>query len=416
MTDVEDFGAELTDFRRRVDELRSARARPQGEHLPTLDAALCELRRASEVLWPRYRELADARRHSGTPEALHEQRVLGALFERLPVAVALLDRDGAVRRLNAAAAQLFGMRAGYAAGRPLAGSLTEDGRSVFDAQVAAVARDEGARCLRVHLPRTLGAEDPAQGPGTAAAPPDGPDARDALRVTLTSLRPPREPHTGVLALFQPALDGTAGAGVPALEPVEPHIDAPCLGEMARHAELLDLVDDMAAELLTARAAPEAVAARAAALLHERFADWVILDTGDEDGLLRRTVVLAPDGAVRDALMDQDPAEAPVVREAVERGAGTLESRPEDPEAFGRDATGAQVLVRAGVGSLICVPLSADGTGVPATDHGPDTAAVPGAPRGALTLFRTGDKPAFELAEAGAVDRMARHIALALGAV
>ncbi|HCA85579.1 MAG TPA: hypothetical protein DEQ61_08820, partial [Streptomyces sp.] len=43
----------------------------------------------------------------------------------------------------------------------------------------------------------------------------------------------------------------------------------------------------------------------------------------------------------------------------------------------------------------------------------EPAGTPGPALGALTLFRTGGRRAFEMAEAGAVDRMSRHLALAL---
>ncbi|MGQ4383927.1 GAF domain-containing protein, partial [Streptomyces sp. SAS_270] len=83
--------------------------------------------------------------------------------------------------------------------------------------------------------------------------------------------------------------------------------------------------------------------------------------------------------------------------AARGGATALQVRPEDPEAFGRDASGAPVLVRANVTSLLCVPL-----------------AVPSGPvRGVLTLFRSGARPAFAMAEAQAMDMMSRHIALAM---
>ncbi|MGE6731078.1 hypothetical protein ACQKIP_09510, partial [Streptomyces sp. NPDC059900] len=73
-------------------------------------------------------------------------------------------------------------------------------------------------------------------------------------------------------------------------------------------------------------------------------------------------------------------------------------RPEDPESFGRDASGAPVLVRAQVTSLLCVPLR----------ERPDAPV-----QGVLTLFRSGARLAFSMAEAQAVDVMSRHIALAM---
>lgn len=433
MTDVEDFGTELTDFRRRVEELHAARSLPEDERLVSLDAALFELRHVAEVLWPRYEQLAAAGRRSSSRGDGHEQQLLRSLFHRLPLAVVLLDKDAVVRRMNIAATQLFGLRAGYAAGRPLTGSLTHDGRPLLRTQVAAVARDEGPRSLRVHLlhPSSSGRTGPGaaadtagtSGGTSAGTPPGAGEAADpvdaahlALRVTLTPLHVPQDARSAVLAVFQPVVPGPAGPAPADVPPVEPGrtVAPPELDEMARHTEVLDLVDDMAAELLTAEGPQEAVAERAAALLHERFADWVIVDIGDKEAL-RRTVVLGPDEEIRDALTRQAPSSAPLVTEAAEHGTSTLQARAEDAGAFGWDGTGSAVLVRAEVGSLICVPLSREqGTGPHSgPGPGPRGGTDPGATRGVLTLFRTSRERAFELAEAGAVERMARHIALAL---
>jgi hypothetical protein len=426
MTGVEDFGSELSDFRRRVEELHAARSLPEAERLLSLDAALFELRHVTQVLWPRFEELAAAGRRSSKRDDGHEQQLLRSLFHQLPVAVVLLDKDAVVRRMNAAATQLFGLRAGYAAGRPLTGSLTHEGRPLIRTQVAAVGRGEGARSLRVHLlhPASAGkgggqSDGKGDGKGTGksdgkgasaeAAGTEGAAAHTALRVTLTPLRAPQDARSGVLAVFQPVLSGTGGpaADVPPVEPGPPAAP-PELGEISRHVELLDLVDDMAAALLTAEGPREAVAERAASVLHERFADWVIVDLAGPDALLR-AVVLGPDDDVREALLQQDPATVPLVTEAVEQGTRTLQARAEDPGAFGWEGTGSAALVRAGAGSLICVPL----TGELPREQRPGTHSGPGSVIGALTLFRTERERAFELAEAGAVERVARHIAFAL---
>lgn len=380
MSGAQEYGAELADFRARVAELRAARALPSHERDSVLDAALVELHHVAEVLWPWYERLAAADPGPGRTDP-EEQRLLRALFQRLPTAVALLDRDCVVRRMNASAAQLFRTRAGYAAGRPLTDSLRPDGRAVLRSQAAAVARGEGGRSLLVRLP----------GPGGGA-----------LRATLTALHPPDEPHPAVLAVFQPTGPGEADRD-------QPSTPRPDLDEVTRHAELLDLVDDMTTALLAVAApggdGPEAVLGRAAAVLHGRFADWVIVDVCADParpGAVRRVVTLGPPeaaGARADSVAGQDPAGCPLVAEAIRDGAAALRVRPHDADAFGHDASGAPVLVREEVTSLLCVPLR----------------AAPAAPvLGALTLFRTGGRGAFAMAEAGVVDRVSRHIALALG--
>ncbi|MEV0275768.1 PAS domain-containing protein [Streptomyces sp. NPDC050610] len=394
MTGAEEFGAELADFRSRVDELRTARALPAQERLSALDAALFELEHAADVLWPRYEELAAAAR--GGAEGLRgqsgqEQQLLRALFQRMPMAVALLDRETVVRRLNFAATQLFGMRAGFATGRRLTGSLRHDGRAALRGQVAAVARGEGARSLLVHLPG-----------GRAGA---------ALRVTLTALRPSGELRNAVLAVFQPAADGERPGPAPAASKAaqskqvaaQGSAAGPYLAEVTRHAELMDLLDAMATALLGRRAGgPAELLERAARVLQGQFADWVVADLND-GGTLRRVVVLGPSQAdgLRAAVAEGNPADCPLVVEATAAGTSALQVRPDDPELFGRDGDGAALLVRAEVTSLVCVPLR----------PGPASPV-----RGALTLLRSGARHAFEMAEAGVVDRISRHVALAMAAV
>ncbi|MET7934384.1 PAS domain-containing protein [Streptomyces sp. NPDC005322] len=387
MSGAREFGAELRDFRRRVDELRTARALPPQERPSVLDAALFELQHVADVLWPRYEELAAVARIPGGGRAdPHEQQLLRALFQRMPIAVVLMDRESVVRRMNFAATQLFNTRAGYATGRPLTASLRRDGQAALRSQVAAVARGEGDRSLSVRVSQ--------------------PTADGGMRVTLAALRPPGEPQPAVLAAFQPGMDEARGRAGGAAGPRGPR-SGPALAEVTRHAELLDLVDDMATALLgsaLAGAGPEAVLVRAAEVLAGRFADWVIGDlapSGEAGDAPRRVVALGPPDAAGDrtaSLTGQAPADCPLVMDALSEGVSALRVSPPDADAFGRDAAGAPVLVREEVTSLLCLPLRTS-----------PTAPV----RGALTLFRTGGRGAFEMAEAGAADRFSRHIALTM---
>ncbi|MGW3662221.1 hypothetical protein [Streptomyces sp. NPDC005141] len=139
--------------------------------------------------------------------------------------------------------------------------------------------------------------------------------------------------------------------------------------------------------------------RAAGMLHGRFADWVVADAGAGSGRLSRTAVLGPPGCGEEvaAVAAQDPAACPLVAEAVRGGSTALQVRPDDMDPFGHDASGAPVLVRADVTSLLCVPLP----------------GVSGSVRGVVTLFRSGGRLAFSMAEAQAMDLISRHIALRL---
>ncbi|GCD41634.1 PAS domain-containing protein [Streptomyces paromomycinus] len=454
MAEVERVAAELADFRRRVEELRAARALPSTERLSVLDAALFELQHVVDVMLPRLERSLPAERDNGARRAAEEHQLLRALFQRLPFAVVLLDPDAVIRRLNFAGTRLFGMRAGYAAGRPLTASLAPEERAAFRSQVAAVARNEGDRSLVVRL----------------LPPPDGVRRADeSLRATMTALRPQGEPGTSVLTVFltgpeAPAADRPGGAertertevDAPGRaaeadrtgdtdRPANPgrtgkadragesgrtresdrtDTPRPGLSEVTRNTELMDLLDDMTMALLESPREPTAVLDRACRVLRGRFADWVTADLVTRGGgPLKRVAVHGPErsgpyagdeayGPAADpggsggphpqdtltaVLAAQLPGDCPVVVEAARAGNATLQVRPEDLGAFGHDAAGAPILARAEVTSLLCVPLQ----------------ARTGPVRGVLSLLRTGGRRAFSLAEAGAVDRLARHLGRAL---
>ncbi|MPY48309.1 PAS domain-containing protein [Streptomyces acidicola] len=367
MAQTEDFGEELADFVRRVAELKAARSVPNDELPTVLDAAIFELNHVADQLWPWYERLATSGPSAGASADRQELQLLKTVFQRLPLPVALVDRETVVRRLNFAATSFTGVRAGYATGRPLAGFLAHADRAAFRTQAAAVARGEGDRSLTVHLQQR------------PAVP---------VRATLSALRPGNEPRTGVLVVLQPADTRVPATG----SPVRP---LPNLSETTRHATLMELLDLMTTALIVAPA--DQVLDRAARVLHGRFADWVVADSGAVR--LSRTTVLGPSDDEAATVAAQDPATCLLVVEAARGGATSLLVRPEDPGAFGHDASGAPVLVRANVTSLLCLPLT-----------------VPDGPvRGVLTLFRTGARLAFSMAEAQAMDMMARHIALAMSA-
>ncbi|MFG2025010.1 GAF domain-containing protein [Streptomyces sp. NPDC048825] len=371
MAQTDEFGEELEDFVRRVAELKAARSVPSGDLQTVLDAALFELDHVAGQLWPWYERLNSG---GGTPNGpstdRQEQQLLRAIFQRLPLPVAMMDRETVVRRLNHSAAQFTGIRSGYATGRSLTGFLAHADRAAFRSQVAAVARGEGDRSLTVHL---------QQRPSVS------------VRATLTAVRTSGEPRTSVLMVLQPE-----GPRVPSAEGAPGPL--PDLAETTRHAAQLDLVDAMSTALLAEPAKTRAaVLEQAARVLHGRFADWVITDEGA--ARLCRMTVLGPTdqpGTQVEELQAQDPASCPLVVEAARGGSTALQVRPDDPDAFGKDASGAPVLVSANVTSLLCVPLT-----------------VNGAVQGVITLFRCGARLAFSMAEAQILDMMSRHIALAL---
>ncbi|MDX2699690.1 PAS domain-containing protein, partial [Streptomyces ipomoeae] len=192
MTQTDEFGEELADFVRRISELKAARSVPTGDLPTVLDAAIFELDHVADQLWPWYERLTTSGSSGGSSPAAREQQLLKAVFQCLPLPLALVDRETAVRRLNPAATAFTGVRAGYATGRPLTGFLAHADRIAFRSQAAAVARGEGDRSLTVHL---------QQRPSVP------------VRATLTALRPTSEPRNTVLVVLQPA-----GDRMPSVEP------------------------------------------------------------------------------------------------------------------------------------------------------------------------------------------------------
>lgn len=374
MAKTDEFGEELADFVRRVAELKAARTVTGGDLPTVLDAAIFELDHVAARLWPSYERLTSGELPRATSADRQEQHLLRAVFQRFPLPVALVDREAVVRRLNFAATSFTGVRAGYATGRPLTGFLAHADRAAFRSQAAAVARGEGDRSLTVHL---------QQRPSIP------------VQATLTAVRPSGEPHTTVLVVLQPG--DLRATGVPAPGD-SPTTQVPDLIETTRHAALMDVLDEMTTALLTApRGDRGAVVRRAAQVLHGRFADWVVADTGTAGAAgLSRTTVLAPSEKEAKTLSGQSPADCALVVDTARTASAALQVRPPNPGAFGHDAEGAPVLVQANVTSLLCVPLT-----------------VEGAAAGVLTLFRCGARLAFSMAEARAMDTMSRHIAVAL---
>ncbi|MCZ1002635.1 PAS domain-containing protein [Streptomyces mirabilis] len=372
MAQTDEFGEELADFVRRVAELKAARSVP-ADDLPTvLDAAIFELDHVAGQLWPRYESLSSTGPSGVASVDRQEQQLLKALFQRVPVPVALVDRETVVRRLNFAASSFTGVRAGYATGRPLTGFLAHADRAAFRSQAAAVARGEGDRSLTVHLQ-----QQPAV----------------PVRATLTALRPSGEPAPPSSSSCSPRTAGCrprtrAGPGT------DPDRDDP-----ARGADGPGGRRDHGAAQRSGRRSGRGTGAggRGAARAVRRLGGGRRGGSGaafpyDCAGPLRQR------GGARDVAA-QDPVACPLVVEAARGGSTALPVRPEDPDAFGRDTSGAPILVRANVTSLLCVPLT----------------TAPGPVQGVLTLFRCGARRAFSMAEAQAMDMMSRHLALAMGA-
>lgn len=372
MAQSEEFGSGFEAFVARVEELRAARARPDSERSVLLDAALLELQHVVDDMRPAGEEFTS--RAAGAPSGRKaEQRLFKAIFENLPVPVALVDGETVVRRINTAAAELTCLPPGYAAGRPLSGVLRPGDRPALRSQTAAVARGEGSRSLSVQLqPRT----------------------GNRVRVTLSGMTLPGDTDTTVLVALWPS------AGLPVSpEPAERPVRA--VRTAVREAELTDLMDRTSSVLIRDGAHDPAEALRAVTgLVRDRLADWAVLDllTG---GWLARSAVQAPEGhddpGLEKTIVQQDPRRCPVVVKVVSTGAMVLDGLGDALDRLGVDDNGAPLMGRADVSSLLTLPLAAVAGETPA--------------RGALTLLRTGARPPFSLAEAKSVAMIVGHMAI-----
>ncbi|MET7343833.1 PAS domain-containing protein [Streptomyces sp. NPDC087866] len=343
----------------RLRELRAARAHPPCEYPLLLDAALAELEHAAEAL---------RQAQGAPPPGLRTAFPFKAIFDHLPWPVILTDEQTVVRRLNRAAAELTGLPPGYAAGRPLAALLRPADRAVLRAHAAAVARGEGDRSLPLRLQRA----------------PEGP-----LYATLTGIEVPGKHRREVLLTLTPT---------PAPRPAGPAEDRADPEAVVRQAEVTALLDRTDRALLSGNT-PSAALGAATGLLREGLADWALLDLASPAEPARLTVHGPPvpdDAGLEKAFLRQTPLDCPVAVDVMASGATAVEQLTEDLARLGTDEDGTPLMARAGVTSLLSVPLTApDGTTV----------------LGALTLLRAGAAPPFSLLEAAGAEIAAGHMAL-----
>src|SRR5215470_10653129 len=143
---------ELADLAARRDALRQAATLGDAGLRATLDAALAELDAAIDALTASRDGNGDGPPDEAALDALHaERRLLRALFHEAPVALILVERDGAVRRVNQAAGELLGAGSGYATGRPFTAFVNLPSRAAVDSLLTAVIRTGKPRQVRCEL-------------------------------------------------------------------------------------------------------------------------------------------------------------------------------------------------------------------------------------------------------------------------
>ena len=129
---------------------------PGAEARSTLNAALGELGSTIAMVGKLKSGLraGEAERPGGADA---ERRLLRAVFQVVPAPIFLLERDGAVRRVNRqAAATVLGVQPGPATGKPFTAFAAPQDRRAVRTQLTAILRTGRSRLLRCRLAGTTG--------------------------------------------------------------------------------------------------------------------------------------------------------------------------------------------------------------------------------------------------------------------
>ena len=371
---------EVAALRARSQAIRRAAAVPQAEPAQVLDAALTELDAAIDALAGRG---AAAAPDTQQDTANAERRLMQAVFRQAPVPMFLVDKDGVVRRANAAAGDLLGSAPGYPAGKRFT--------AFVNLPVRALAQTHLAAALRTGIPRQfatslLGANGTVDCTLTVSQVSLAGDA-DQLIVTVTGWAGASAPTP---ASFRAG--GSDGAEGPASDEVTRVTEA-----MTRR---LDVVSAATRLLLEQAPVSESVMLQQAArLLARDLGTWVIIDIARRQRLRRQCVAGPEDTGARDlaktaAAVDPTPESAP--GQAYESRSSVFLSHVEEAGLLDSDPDGVPLLMLLGATSVLAVPLT-DGEQC----------------YGVLTLAKPASGGRFGMADAGLVEGLAEQFALAI---
>jgi serine phosphatase RsbU (regulator of sigma subunit)/PAS domain-containing protein len=359
----------------RGDALRQAAALPGAGLRPLLEAAFAELDGAVAALSDA--DDRPASELSGEPEGgpYAERRLLQAVFQQVPVPLFLLGLDGTVRRANSAAGRLVGSGPGYPTGKPFTAFIDLPARAAVQSQVAAVVRTGGIRTLRCGV---LTADGVAEC-GVAAGP----------------VRVRGDAGQLIVAVGAPWVE-------PEPEPEPPDGDQPADRALRSAIRRLDLVTSATRILAENVKHSESVTMqRFARLLARELDAWLVLDV-ERHQRLRRQLAVGPEDQPSDelarAVAAVDPPDGSAPAQVHESGHSLLVAHAEEPGLLGDGPDGLPLLMRLGVTSVLCVPLS-DGE----------------QRYGVLTLARLAGHGHFGLAEAGLAEELGEQLALAMRA-
>jgi PAS domain S-box-containing protein len=364
--------ADITGLASRSGALRQAAALSGADLGSLFEAALAELDAAIDALKASASPGGDGPGNGPSAEVHAERRLLHTVFQQAPVPLFLLDSGGTVRRVNAAAGELFGSGPGYATGKLFAAFVDPPSRAAVQTLLAAAARTGEPRQLRAGVLTSEGVAD------------------RALAVRQVAIR--GEEDQLIVAAGLPT-DPPGRAGPPA---------EPGAGVVAAMTRRQDLVTAAARILLENVTYSETVAVQQVArLLARELAAWVIVDT-EHRGRLSRQVVAGPEDqqsqelARAAATIDPRPGSAPA--QVHESGSALLLAHAEDLGTLGDGPGGVPLLMALGASSVLCVPLS-DGERC----------------YGVLTLAGQASHGRFGMADAGLVAELGEQLALAIRA-
>lgn len=386
---------EASSLEERIGQLRQTAALPDPDLRTALDAALVELELALTTLRTAVQEQSNKATLSTATDL--ERRMLRKVFQDAPVPLFLLERDGTIRRINRQAAALAGTSPGYAAGKPFTSLCELPQRAALSSQLAGVVRTGRRRQVTV---RFLG-----KGKKPKATSP----TESLLSLTRTWIRGEPEPLLLACAATGVPVAGeeTPQEGPTRREPAGRN-DATCGtdGAVAALVHRMDLLTAATELLLEDRTLSESVAIRRCArLLATELADWVIFDLVDDQGELRRHVVMGPDGQDQDQadvarkIEDLAPAARTLPAQVRQRGQATVISHLDDLDTLGTTPGNLPVCGLLNATSVLSVPLN----------HGGETLGV-------VTLTGSGEHAPFDLVDLGFVERLARLLTLVLRGV
>ena len=159
---------------------------------------------------------------------------------------------------------------------------------------------------------------------------------------------------------------------------------------------MDLLSQVTRLLLDEQSLSEPVTLhRVAWLLQADAAEWVIIDLVRGAGITR-AVVAGPDLPPQPLVAGERAEPAPLHTQVLASGRAVLQPVIEDENALGLATTGSPVLTALGAGSVLCVPMRANGT----------TAGV-------LTMVRPPERRSFSLSDQRIFEEIGELLALAL---